>query len=85
MGYLDEATSTWSEDSIHRVTTNDHGVNSKVDLLWSNGGVYYASGFDAITGCGAPIPDPTGTAFFKIVKNQSLNPHVLYNFYSLFC
>jgi hypothetical protein len=52
MGFLDETTSTWTADPISRVTTNNGGIQLKVDLIWSNGGIYFASGYDDIEGCG---------------------------------
>merc|ERR1711879_820885 len=58
MGFLDETTSAWIADSFSRVTINSGGIQLKTDLTWSNGGIYIASGYDNIEGCG-PSNSPT--------------------------
>jgi hypothetical protein len=79
MGFLNETTAIWRADPISRVSTNEGGITQKMDLHWNNGGIYFASGFENIEGCGpsnAPTPKPTNDPCLNWVERFEYLDHV---------
>merc|ERR1719461_2030634 len=69
MGFLDETTGVWTEDSIHRVTTNEFGVEYKMDLEWSNRATYIASEF-----CPSDSPTTSPSASIPSISPSASTP-----------